>query len=199
MLYWPEQRMLVFSDLHLEKASYLAQFRAPVPLYDSVDTLLAMERLIEAYAPEQVLCLGDSFHDSKGFARLDERARGVLECLVASVPQWHWVEGNHDNSLKDIAGNNSVANLECANILFSHEPAQHAPYQIIGHLHPKAQVKLHGHKVRGSCFLVSNTTLIMPAFGAFTGGLMFPHEAFNAFGKNIFKTYIIYKNKIFLL
>ena len=71
-LYWPEERLLVAADLHLEKGtSYARSAGRLLPPYDSAQTVARLERLIDAYRPLRVVALGDSFHDRRGAARLD--------------------------------------------------------------------------------------------------------------------------------
>ena len=40
-----------------------------------------------------------------------------------------------------------------------------------GHLHPAVRVAAHGRGVRRPCFVTDGRRLLLPAFGAFTGGL----------------------------
>jgi uncharacterized protein len=42
---------------------------------------------------------------------------------------------------------------------------------VAGHLHPAARVAAYGRGVRRPCFVTNGHRLVMPAFGAFTGGL----------------------------
>ncbi len=43
--------------------------------------------------------------------------------------------------------------------------------EVCGHLHPAARVVVRGRSLRRRCFVSDGTRLILPAFGAFTGGL----------------------------
>jgi uncharacterized protein len=196
-LYWPAQGMLVFSDLHLEKASFLARFHAPLPCYDSLDTVQRMQQLIVGYRPERVLCLGDSLHDPGAILRLGSDIVDVLENLVRQVPHWHWVKGNHDGGLEKICGVASIDKLELGHILFTHEPTEKNTYQVIGHFHPKIQVRAGGQKIKGKCFIRSGPTLIMPAFGSFTGGLFYPNLAYEFINKQDRSFYLLHREKIF--
>ncbi|MEM0912898.1 MAG: metallophosphoesterase, partial [Pseudomonadota bacterium] len=71
-LFWPKHDMLVFSDLHFEKGSFLTQFAHPLPRFDTQETLARMHLAIERYDPTSVLCLGDSFHDGNALQRMDD-------------------------------------------------------------------------------------------------------------------------------
>ena len=80
-LYWPDEKLLVVADLHLEKGSAFAERGVLLPPYDTAATLARLARLIERYAPRLVIALGDSFHDERrAFAhgrRRPRRAQGA--------------------------------------------------------------------------------------------------------------------------
>lgn len=176
-LYWPEEAMLIVSDLHLEKGSFLAAFGAPLPRYDTRRTLEALAQLIEEYRPEQLVCLGDSFHDVRGYGRLETSDRGQLLALIAKVPRWHWILGNHDPVMPcELPGERHIA-LMHKGLSLRHEPEREAGAQLIGHFHPCVRVSVSGQKVKGPAFVYDAHTLIMPAFGSFTGGLDVCHAA----------------------
>ena len=50
--------------------------------------------------------------------------------------------------------------------------------EVAGHLHPCARVKGRGGSVRRRCFVTDGERLILPAFGAFAGGLNVRDAAF---------------------
>src|SRR5690349_20290422 len=94
-LYWPEQRLLVVADLHLEKGSAFAARGVLLPPYDTAATLSRLALLIMRYAPRVVVALGDSFHDGRGPARLADTDRATLRGLQRGR-DWVWITGNHD-------------------------------------------------------------------------------------------------------
>lgn len=173
---WVEaERTLVASDLHLEKGSAFAARGQMLPPYDSPATIAKLEAEIEALDPARVVLLGDSFHDSKAIDRLyaDDRAR--LDRLAAGR-DWVWLEGNHD--IKALAGaldvltGRIVTTLQIGRLSLIHEPQPgNRPGEVAGHLHPAARVSAYGRGVRRPCFVTDGCRLLMPAFGAFTGGL----------------------------
>ena len=196
-LYWPAQKTLVVSDLHLEKATFLTQFGSPLAPYDTLDTLQRLEILVAKYRPKSLIFLGDSFHDCKAWERLEETARHQLLSICASVAKCHLVEGNHDLGL--IAGNAPIFTdaVEQDGIIFRHEPCDGPLPQVIGHFHPKLRTSLHGHSLTGKCFAVNQHLLIMPAFGTFTGGLDMRDQVFSDLaGDAPFKTYIVYRKTV---
>lgn len=201
-LFWPAYDLLVFSDLHFEKGSFLSQFANPLPRLDTQKTLKNMQNVLTLYQPNWVICLGDSFHDGNAISRMDLCNVEELNSMVNSVLNWQWILGNHDPEIpKQIAGQSSV-NLTVNNLLLVHEPEEkikerQVEAQIIGHFHPKMRVKKMGHTMSGKCFVVGNEVLLMPAFGQYTGGLSIDHEAIkNTIGKPSL-TYFLYEQKIF--
>ena len=119
-LWWADERLLVVADLHLEKGSSFARRGQLLPPYDTVETLARLARLVGATDPAVVLCLGDSFHDGDGPARLSPRNRATLAALQQGR-DWIWVAGNHDPSPHGLAGSH-VETLAVGPLLFRHLP-----------------------------------------------------------------------------
>jgi DNA ligase-associated metallophosphoesterase len=170
-IFWPAANALLVSDLHFEKASFLSQFGSPLPRYDTRATLARLHALIAHYQPEQVICLGDSFHDRKAFSRLEPADRDMLFQLIASVTHWRWIMGNHDPAMDAALPGTPHAALDMQGIMLTHEPQENPAPRIIGHFHPKLHIRLGGHRVHGPLFAHDHKLLIMPSFGSFTGGL----------------------------
>nr|WP_312293732.1 ligase-associated DNA damage response endonuclease PdeM [Brevundimonas diminuta] len=174
-LWLPTHKTLIASDLHLEKGSAFAARGQMLPPYDSPATLARLEAEVEALDPRTVVLLGDSFHDSKAVSRMDDAQLTRLETLAAGR-DWIWLEGNHD--LDALAGaldrlpGRVVETLALGGLFLIHEPqAEPTPGEVAGHLHPAARVAAYGRGVRRPCFVTDGRRLILPAFGAFTGGL----------------------------
>jgi uncharacterized protein len=177
-LWIAEAKMLVISDLHLEKGSAFAMRGQMLPPYDTHAALAKLSALIEKLAPDIVVSLGDSFHDGGGPARMAEGDRALLQNMIARC-DWVWVEGNHDAKSADTLGGVVREALHVGRLVLRHEPTPgDAPGEIAGHLHPCAKVVGRGRSVRRRCFATDGARLVMPAFGAFTGGLNICDEAF---------------------
>jgi uncharacterized protein len=177
-LYWPEERLLVVADLHLEKGSSYARRRVFLPPYDTAMTLAALAALIARYAPRTIVALGDSFHDVEASERLPAQFRAALRQLQTGR-HWVWIAGNHDPHLPDDLEGARHDELAIANIVFRHEPSSAAEaFEIAGHLHPVARVAGRGGSVRRRCFLSDGARCILPAFGAYAGGLNLHDRAF---------------------
>ncbi len=180
ILYWPAERLLVVSDLHLEKgSSFAARQNLFMPPYDTQATLETLTPKIEMLQPETVISLGDSFHDRDASARLPDEYRQQLSRLMQGR-EWVWINGNHDPEPPRELGGIFCQSLQVGNLNFIHEPhKQFTQGEIAGHLHPCAKIRRRGKAVRKRCFVSDGKRLIMPAFGAFTGGLNIRNEAYS--------------------
>ena len=170
-LFWPGRRALLIADLHLEKGSWFARLGQMLPPYDSIATLSDLTALAAATDAAEIWCLGDSFHDRFGCERLPARARDLLTALTART-RWTWITGNHDAGLLDHCGGAIAEEAEVEGLLLRHEavPGESRP-ELSGHFHPKLRITRRGRLVSRRCFVATERKLILPAFGALTGGL----------------------------
>jgi DNA ligase-associated metallophosphoesterase len=170
-LFWPARRALLVADLHLEKASWFAKGGQMLPPYDSIATLADLTAVAAATDAAEIWCLGDSFHDSAGCDRLPAQARELLTALTART-RWTWITGNHDPGIADHCGGEIFEEAEVDGLLLRHEaePDETRP-ELSGHFHPKLRIHLRGRLVSRRCFVATERKLILPAFGALTGGL----------------------------
>lgn len=170
-LYWPERETLVVSDLHLEKGSSGARSGHLLPPFDSRATLDRVGAAMRRTRPRRVICLGDSFHDGAGPARLDPRDAARIRALARTV-DWVWIAGNHDPAPPEALGGRAAAELAIGGLVFRHQALPGAPPgEVSGHFHPRAIVPVRGRRVRGRCFATDSARLVLPAMGAYTGGL----------------------------
>jgi DNA ligase-associated metallophosphoesterase len=199
-LYWPEEGALIVADLHFEKGSSFAAHHVFLPPYDTAATLAELGRLIERYAPRAVIALGDSFHDDGGPARLALADRAALTALQRGR-DWFWIAGNHDPDPKHGVGGCSAAALAVGALTFRHEPMEDAPEgEIAGHLHPVARVSRFGRTVSRRCFVSDGRRAVVPAFGAFTGGLNIRHHLFaDLFGTLAFTAHMLGDSRLYAI
>ena len=175
---WPDEKLLIVADLHLEKGSAFAARGVLLPPYDTAATLARVAHLIERYAPRLVIALGDSFHDGGGPLRMTPPDRAALTTLQRGR-DWLWITGNHDPHPADGIGGEFAAALALGALTFRHEPAAGAcDGEVAGHLHPVARVAQRGRAVSRRCFATDGRRLVMPAFGAYAGGLNIRDRAF---------------------
>ncbi len=178
VLYWPDEGLLAVADLHLEKGSAYAARGILLPPYDTAATLARLARLIMRYAPRVVVALGDSFHDGGGPARIAADDRESLTVLQRGR-EWFWIAGNHDPAPPAGVGGHFTQILCLRDLTFRHEPQQDpAENEIAGHLHPIACIVQRSRAVSRRCFAADAKRIVMPAFGAYTGGLNVRHQAF---------------------
>ncbi|MGE0194723.1 MAG: DEAD/DEAH box helicase, partial [Methylocystis sp.] len=146
------------------------------------DTHARLDAQVARLDPAQIVFLGDLFHARQAHAPgvaaafLDwRRRRAALELRL--------VRGNHDLRAGDPPPELGIALVdephESAGVVARHHPL--APDEcrreratvLAGHLHPS--VRLNGaarDSVRLPCFVLQERQIILPAFGAFTGGAL---------------------------
>ena len=195
-LYWPEQGLLAVADLHLEKGSSFAARGVLLPPYDTAATLARLARLIMHYAPRCVIALGDSFHDGGGPARLADDDREALR-IMQRGRDWIWITGNHDPEPATGIGGTFKDSYMTGALTFRHLPTG-ATGEISGHLHPVARIAHRGRAVSRRCFAADKTRMVMPAFGAFTGGLNVRDAAFcDLFGTLKFTAHLLGEGRLY--
>jgi DNA ligase-associated metallophosphoesterase len=177
VLWWADRRMLVVADLHLEKGSSYARRGQMLPPYDTTETLQRLGRLVARLDPVVVVALGDSFHDDGGAARLSTRDRDDLRAIQRGR-DFVWLAGNHDPGRPCGLDGLHADELAVGPVTFRHEPQPGAAGEIAGHLHPCARVAGRGRSVRRKCFAGDGHRLVLPAFGAYAGGLNVLDRAF---------------------
>lgn len=171
VLYRPSRRALLVSDLHLEKGSFFAGRGALLPPYDTRATLACLASAVRCYDPVTVVALGDSFHDCGGADRLDAEDLSQLRSLMRGR-DWLWVLGNHDPEVPAALGGDRVDELTSDGIVLRHQAAAgETEPELSGHYHPKARIAAGGRRLSRPCFALTECRLILPAMGAFTGGL----------------------------
>ncbi|MDP1882717.1 MAG: ligase-associated DNA damage response endonuclease PdeM [Bradyrhizobium sp.] len=175
-LFWEDQSLLIVSDLHLEKGSSFATRGVLLPPFDTVATLGRLAAVIARHDPHMVIALGDSIHDRTAQGRRSAGDREALSSLQARR-DWIWISGNHDPVLPSDLGGVVAEEVAIGGIVFRHEPSG-ASGEIAGHLHPKARVSTRGRSVERRCFACDGERAVMPAFGAYAGGLNIRDAAF---------------------
>ena len=177
-LWLQAERALVAADLHLEKGSAYAARGQLLPPYDTRDTLARLAAEVEALSPRLVILLGDAFHDGGAEERLSSEDATAIRAL-AGGRTLVWVTGNHDPLPPQGLPGETAAELRLAGLDLRHEPAPAFDGgEAAGHLHPCARIAANGRSVRRRCFVTDGERLVLPAFGAYAGGLNIRDEAF---------------------
>lgn len=178
IVYWPAERLLAVADLHFEKASSFARHGALLPPYDTAATLDRLLAEVEALTPERLVLMGDSFHDRGAVGRLDQVAVARLKGLSQRL-HLVWLSGNHDPEPPEGLAGETVDQIRIGSLILTHEPSPDpVDGEVAGHLHPVATVRGYGTRVRRRCFLTDGRRMILPAFGAYAGGLNVTDPAF---------------------
>jgi uncharacterized protein len=206
-VWWAAERVLVVADMHLEKGSAYASRGQLLPPYDSAATLMKLNRLVARYRPQRLIALGDSFHDRKAEQRMADDVRNSLVALAASL-EMIWITGNHDPEIPSHLPGSRHDKCRIGGLVFRHEPQRgQQPGEIAGHLHPAAKVSGPQGRIRRPAFVADGMRMILPAFGAFTGGLnclepaiagLFPGDGFTAHVCGATRVYPVHERRLSL-
>ncbi|HWC62205.1 MAG TPA: ligase-associated DNA damage response endonuclease PdeM [Rhizomicrobium sp.] len=195
--FWPAQSVLIFADLHLEKGSSYARGGQFLPPYDSQATLLRMQRVIARFMPRTVIALGDSFHDRNAGERLSSAARDMLHSFPC---RFVWIAGNHDPVPPAWLDGMVTGEWSLGGLTFRHEPgAESLAGEIAGHLHPCARVAKWGRSVRRRCFAADGMRMVLPSFGAYTGGLDVGEDAIAGLFAPRFHAYMLGEERVYAI
>ena len=169
-VWWPAAGLLSVADLHFEKGSAAAARGQLVPPWDTRLTLDRLGLLLRRWSPRTVVALGDSFHDRHGAARMATGDAARLRAM-AEAADWVWVLGNHDPlPPAGLPGQAAVA-WTLGPLTFRHEAQPGALGELCGHHHPKAAIATRAGVVTRPCFVTDPRRVMLPAMGAYTGGL----------------------------
>ena len=176
-IFWEDESLIIVSDLHLEKGSSFQRAGIFLPPYDSLETISRLnETLIETKA-SRVLFLGDTFHDKNAFRRMHVETRSELNKLSTRY-EFIWISGNHELSFQDDTIE-LLPEIKIRGLTFRHKIAtKDEGFEVTGHFHPVVKARVNGVSITGTCFFVTQTKIILPAFGAFTGGLNIKDQGF---------------------
>ena len=196
-LWWPARAMLVFSDIHFEKGSSYAMRGQMLPPYDTRAALKRMQEAVAHYAPKTIMSLGDAFHDRDAAERLDQDERTMLSRLSQSA-NWIWITGNHDPDPPSWLGGEIVEEYRLGGLIFRHEPGVFfQPGEIAGHLHPCTTVTMRGRSLRRRCFVSDGARMVLPAFGAYAGGLDLWEPAIHSLFQGAFGAYVLGQSRVY--
>lgn len=171
VLFWPAERTLVVADLHLEKGSAFAARGRALPPYDTRETLARLVLALHRWQPARLVALGDSFHDRHGASRLGREEAATLRRAIDGL-EMVWVLGNHDPTPPAALPGTAVPTFAAGALVFRHQAvAGMVAGELSGHFHPKATMPTRCGGVTRPCFVADGRRIVLPAFGAYTGGL----------------------------
>ena len=198
VVFLPARAMLIVADLHLEKGSAFARRGTLLPPYDTARTLRRLDWAVQRYRPDVVVSLGDAFHDRAAVASLGADARQAIAGLAHSRT-WLWVRGNHDPDPPAGLAGESVDRVDVGGLRLVHLPDAEADGRtlIAGHLHPKARLAQGARKATRPCFAADARLLLLPAFGAYTGGLNVLDPAIRGLFRADFAAFMLGDAKVF--
>ena len=172
--YWRRARTLLVADPHFGKAAAFRAAGVPVPRGTTTGSVARLDAALARTGATRVVFLGDFLHAREGRAPETTRVVGEWRRRNASIDML-LVRGNHDKRAGDPG---SEIDIRCVDgptpeppFVFTHKPAEsEVGYVICGHVHPAARLTGPGREsVRLPCFWARPRTMILPAFGEFTG------------------------------
>ena len=195
ILFWLEKKIAVVSDLHLEKGSSFASSGQFVPPFDSEETLNKLINFLKIHEVKVIILLGDTFHDRGALNRMSSKVKSIFDSLVENY-EIIFVLGNHENKMKS-AFIKFYERYIVDDIHFLHEAVLEKKYQISGHFHPVASLKINSKQITEKCLIHSENHIIMPAFGEFTGGLNINNPVFKPFLNRNYYIYFLTKKSVY--
>jgi hypothetical protein len=197
-LWWAEKRLLAVADLHFEKGSAFAvRTGQMLPPYDTHATLARFAEVAERLQPKTIVCLGDNFHDGDGPQRLDAPAKRAIGALMRQR-RFVWIEGNHDAASALALGGECAVELAVGPLVFRHDAKRgRVMGELSGHLHPVARVATRVKRLKRRCFVSDGARCVLPAFGAFTGGLDVFDAAVARLFPEGFQAYLLGRDRVY--
>jgi len=172
--YWERARTLLVADPHFGKAAAFRAAGVPVPRGTTTGSLARLDAALTRSGATRIVFLGDFLHAREG--REPETTRVVGEWRRRNGPiDMLVVRGNHDKRAGDPGPEIDIRCVDGpipeAPFVFTHKPAvSDDGYVICGHVHPAARLTGPGREtVRLPCFWARPRTMVLPAFGEFTG------------------------------
>jgi len=168
-LFWKEKKLLLISDVHLGKVSHFRKHGVAIPNDAILENFKRLNTIVEVFAPEKLIFLGDLFHSSK-----NQEWNLFEEWVSCCVSEITLVAGNHDIINKKHYTQikvNVVQSLEIDDFLLTHHPTvKEGFFNFSGHIHPGVILRgLGGQSLKLRCFYQNKNQMILPAFGEFTG------------------------------
>ncbi|MGQ2984321.1 ligase-associated DNA damage response endonuclease PdeM [Flavobacterium sp.] len=168
-LYWVEKRMVLISDVHLGKISHFRKFGSALPGNAMFRNFMKLDSVVAYFNPESICFLGDLFHSTLNNEwQLFEEWVGRAQIPIVLVA------GNHDiispHKYYEL-GITVVSEWLLDGFLLTHDPEVRKNYfTLSGHIHPAVLLEGLGRQfLKLPCFFRSQSQMILPAFGEFTG------------------------------
>jgi len=108
-----------------------------------------------------------------------QKAAFLPQSKTLLIADFTWILGNHDPDIPTSLKGHQHDHLEIDGFLLTHLPTPPEPGKtnLCGHLHPKKKVTVRRRNISHPCFACSDSRIILPSFGAYTGGLFADHHA----------------------
>ena len=193
---WPGMDLMAVADLHLEKGSAAARRGQLLPPLDTAATLDRLTLLLRRHRPKTLVALGDTFHDPHGHARMAPADAARLRA-IADTTQIIWVLGNHDPHPPENLPGLALPEWTHEGVTFRHQAKPGARAELCGHHHPKASVETRAGRITRPCFVTDATRIMLPAIGAYTGGLCLTNPAIARLFPRGGRAFLLGQNRLF--
>ena len=175
-LYWPAQKMLIIADIHFGKAASFRAAGVPVPRGTTSQNLAALDAIMAQHEVGHIMFLGDFLHARAAHASATVAAMLAWRLRHANL-KLTLVRGNHDRHAGDPAASLLIDLVDepftQGPFAFCHHPdLDTSGYALAGHIHPSFRLSTRFDSLRLPCFVVGSRRMILPSFGAFTGGFL---------------------------
>ncbi|NNM56962.1 phosphoesterase [Acidocella sp.] len=193
--FWPARRILIAADLQFERPIPGAP-RPPVPQGGKA-TLERLNRLLRLYRPAKVVILGGDFPGRGASTLLAKDERAHIE-VMAREASFIWVSDKPD-AAAGLPGVCVPLYREGA-FTFRHAAGpQLGPraFEVSGYFQPKASIDARAKRVSRPCFVTGGNRLMLPAFGAPSGGLDVHDHAISRFFPRGLRVFLLGQDQLF--
>lgn len=168
-IYWKEKKMLLIADVHLGKVAHFRKYGAAVPVDAAFKNLEKLTEISNHFQPEIICFLGDLFH-----SKLNDEWHDFEKWVEYIQAKIILISGNHDIIPKYLYQDLDIKvfdELTLEGFYLTHHPTEiKGLFNFSGHIHPGIKMRGLGRQsLRLPCFYKTLNSLILPAFGNFTG------------------------------
>lgn len=173
-VWWAAERTVFVADVHLGKSAAYRASGVPAPEATTARDLDRLGALLARTGAGRLVVLGDLVHSHHWSGGATRAAVDAWVGAHRGVEVW-CVLGNHDRGAGGLPAG-IAAHAEpwsLGPLTLVHDPAlaRAGEPTLAGHLHPAVRLGggPAGSGMRAACFWQTGMTLVLPAFGSFTG------------------------------
>lgn len=171
VVWWPSEKTLLLSDLHWGKSAHFRKHGIPMPGGTQVRDGMKLAALVRQYQAERMIIAGDFFH-SRHNKEVDDFGTWRQAHQALHID---FIPGNHDILPRELYRSWSLQvqeqGMSVGSFYITHDREEVAgQFNIYGHIHPGIRLQGLGRQaITLPCFCINEQSMILPAFGQFTG------------------------------